>query len=139
MLRHRIQRECRTDITLVPTYVYSLSPEAEAAPVDMDWLETRYRRMYRKNDHFCIIADGTALSEIGVAHLDRLVRMLQDLKPKTEAQVLASAIIITNHGLRTLINALMCMYKPVSPMAVVDSMDQAKQFVRTHVNNWAAA
>lgn len=101
----------------------------------MNQLEQKYRNMYR-NDVFGIIADGGMLSEIGFVNMTRIVTLLNSLKPKTKAQVLASAIIITNPNLRSIISGLMTMYTPVSPMRIVETMEEAQSFVKQNIVNW---
>lgn len=135
---HRIVRTKSVHLAPpVPTYIYSSNDttSTDAAIVDMEWLERMYRRMY-KNDHFCIIADGSAISDIGPTHLNRLVALLRELRPKTEAQVIASAIIITNSNIRMIVNGLMFIYPPVSPVRIVDTMAEAHAFILEHVSRW---
>lgn len=135
-MTHPIRKTKNLKLASVPIYIFATShSDVGLTNDDMDRFERQYQKMY-SNDKFCIIVDGSAVSEIGVYYVNRIVTMLNQLKEKTKSQVIASAIVINSPNIRKVVSTLMYLYTPVSPMSIVESMEEARQYVKDRVRDW---
>ena len=109
------------------TYVWSTSD----TDFDFEVFEQQYRHMYTDPRHFFIVADGSMLFDMDACNLERLIDMLQELRPLTATQVIGSAIIITNQVLYTMVALIMSKYTHVSPIKIVKSSPEALLFLKS--------
>jgi hypothetical protein len=113
------------------TYVWS----ATDTDFDFDVFEQQYRQMYTDPRPFFIVADGSMLFEMDAGNLERMIDLLQELRPLTATQVIGSAIIISNHVMYTMIALIMSKYTHVSPMKIVKSSPEALLFLKSLIES----
>jgi hypothetical protein len=103
------------------TYVWSASD----TDFDFDVFEKQYRQMYTDPNRFFIVADGSMLFDMDAGVLERLIDLLQELRPLTATQVIGSAIIFTNQVMHVMIAP------HVSPIKIVKNSPEALLFLKS--------
>ncbi len=109
------------------TYVWTV----QDTDFDFDTFEAKYRHMYTDARRFYIVADGSMVLHLDADKLERLINLLQELRPMTGKQVIGSAIIITNAIMHAVVSCVMSKYTHVSPMQIVKSSSEALLFLQS--------
>ena len=111
----------------VPIYMIHAT---EGPLMPFDDFKILYSSMYDE-PRFALIVNLSAFNDAPWSYVQPLVKMLQDLRPKTQVQLLGSSIIVTSTIVRWAIMGAIKQYPMCAPYSIVDNLTDASSFIQS--------
>lgn len=111
----------------VPTFLLHAT---EGPMMPFDEFKALYTSMYNE-PRFALIVDLSAFTDAPWSYVQPLVEMLQELRPRTQVQLLGSSIIVTTTIIRWVLAAAITQYPMCAPNSIVENFDAACLFIQS--------
>lgn len=113
------------------THVTFSSTAPTEAQFQTEFLDT-LQQLLDNSEPFTLIVDSTQLSTVPLSIAFEIVRFMKINQPKFRAFCKASAIVVSNAFIQSLLDMVFTLSPPVSPNVVVQNVDDAFKFVRPY-------
>ena len=109
--------------------IIKAKPDKQKIEATIDYIDKFY--INNKDLVFGKIYNLSNLNCVEIEHMHMFASFLKSIDAKTEKQVYASAIIIKNKIVITLLNTFFTLYKNARPVKIVDNIKDAKLFIKS--------
>jgi len=92
---------------------------------DYDQFKNEFMSLYDRQQVFQVIIDTTGVGSVGMSYLSKQASFMKTTEAQSRKYLRRMAIVMTDPLIKMLLKSLFCLRKPVVPVKVVNSSDEA--------------
>ncbi len=119
----------RTEFRVPVFFLHAIETE-DGPMMSFEDFKTLYVSMYDE-PQFGLILDLSAFANTPWSYVPLLIQLLQELRPRTEVQLIGSTTIVTSSIVRWLVDTAIQQYPMCKPHKMVETLDDACSFIQS--------